>query len=133
MAGKYKTKQQVAIMDCLKVHGKNYVTVVEIEKYLKEKNCSVGVTTIYRHLEKLEQDGVVARINVEKQQGACYQYVMEDENDDCFYIECEKCGEVSRMECHHLSELYHHVNDDHHFSINPKKTVFYGRCSKCAK
>lgn len=133
MAGKYKTKQQVAIMDCLKVHGKNYVTVVEIEKYLKEKNCSVGVTTIYRHLEKLEQDGVVARINVEKQQGACYQYVMEDENDDCFYIECEKCGQVSRMECHHLAELYHHVNADHHFSINPKKTVFYGRCSKCAK
>lgn len=133
MAGKYKTKQQMAIMDCLKVHGKNYVTVVEIEKYLKEKNCSVGVTTIYRHLEKLEQDGVVARINVEKQQGACYQYVMEDENDDCFYIECEKCGQVSRMECHHLAELYHHVNADHHFSINPKKTVFYGRCSKCAK
>lgn len=133
MAGKYKTKQQVAIMDCLKVHGKNYVTVVEIEKYLKEKNCSVGVTTIYRHLERLEQDGVVARINVEKQQGACYQYVMEDENDDCFYIECEKCGQVSRMECHHLAELYNHVNADHHFSINPKKTVFYGRCSKCAK
>lgn len=133
MAGKYKTKQQVAILDCLKVHGKNYVTVVEIEKYLKEKNCSVGVTTIYRHLEKLEQDGVVARINVEKQQGACYQYVMEDENDDCFYIECEKCGQVSRMECHHLAELYNHVNADHHFSINPKKTVFYGRCSKCAK
>ena len=133
MAGKYKTKQQVAIMDCLKVHGKNYVTVVEIEKYLKEKNCSVGVTTIYRHLEKLEQDGAVARINVEKQQGACYQYVMEDENDDCFYIECEKCGQVTRMECHHLAELYSHVNADHHFHINPKKTVFYGRCSKCAK
>ena len=133
MAGKYKTKQQVAIMDCLKVHGKNYVTVVEIEKYLKEKNCSVGVTTIYRHLEKLEQDGVVARINVEKQQGACYQYVMEDENDDCFYIECEKCGQVSRMECHHLAELYNHVNADHHFSINPKKTVFYGRCSRCTE
>ncbi len=75
MAGKYKTKQQIAIIDCLKDHGKNYVTVVDIEKYLKEKNCSVGITTIYRHLDRLEQDGVVARINVEKQQGACYQYV----------------------------------------------------------
>lgn len=37
MAGKYKTKQQIAIIDCLKDHGKNYVTVVDIEKYLKEK------------------------------------------------------------------------------------------------
>ena len=133
MAGKYKTKQQMAIIDCLKDHGKNYVTVVDIEKYLKEKNCSVGITTIYRHLDRLEQDGVVARINVEKQQGACYQYVMEDESDNCFYIECEKCGQVSKMECHHLSELYSHVNADHHFSINPKKTVFYGKCDRCAK
>ena len=54
MAGKYKTKQQTAILDCLKMHEKDYVTVVEIEKYLKNKNCSVGTTTIYRHLEKLE-------------------------------------------------------------------------------
>ena len=53
MAGKYKTKQQIAIIDCLKDHGKNYVTVVDIEKYLKEKNCSVGITTIYRHLGHL--------------------------------------------------------------------------------
>ena len=133
MAGKYKTKQQMAILDCLKMNGKNYVTVVDIEKFLKDKNCSVGITTIYRHLEKLEQDGVVARINVEKQQGACYQYVAGDDNNDCFYIECEKCGQVTKMECHHLAELYNHVNADHHFHINPKKTVFYGKCAKCAK
>lgn len=133
MAGKYKTKQQMAIIDCLKMNGKNYVTVVEIEKYLKNKNCSVGVTTIYRHLEKLEQDGVVARINVEKQQGACYQYITEEDSDDYFYIECEKCGKVTKMECHHLAELYRHVTADHHFSINPKKTVFYGKCENCSK
>ena len=133
MAGKYKTKQQMAILDCLKMNGKNYVTVVDIEKFLKDKNCSVGITTIYRHLEKLEQDGVVARINVEKQQGACYQYVAGDDNNDCFYIECEKCGQVTKMECHYLAELYNHVNADHHFHINPKKTVFYGKCAKCAK
>lgn len=133
MAGKYKTKQQSAIVDCLKANGKNYVTVVEIERYLKDRGCSVGVTTIYRHLEQMEQAGMVARINVEKQQAACYQYIAEDDNNHCFYIECEKCGQVTRMECSHLLELYNHVNADHHFSINPKKTVFYGKCEKCSR
>ena len=47
--------------------------------------------------------------------------------------ECEECGEVTKMECHHLAELYSHVNADHHFSINPKKTIFYGKCEKCGK
>ena len=43
----------------------------------------------------------------------------------------EKCGQVTKMSCHHLSELYNHVNADHHFNINPRKTVFYGKCDKC--
>lgn len=131
MAGKYKTKQQSAIIDCLEMHKGDYVTVAEIEKYLKGNSCSVGLTTIYRHLEKMEREGVVARINVERQPGACYQYVAKDEGDGCFYIECESCGSVEKVECHHLSELYSHLNSDHHFSINPKKTILYGKCSKC--
>jgi Fur family ferric uptake transcriptional regulator len=133
MAGKYKTKQQSAIIDCLKIKKNNCVTVVEIEKYLQENNCPVGVTTIYRHLEKMERDGIVARINVNKHQGACYQYVGSDYEDDCFFIECEDCGKISKMACHHLSELYNHVNADHHFNVNPRKTIFYGKCEKCAK
>lgn len=133
MAGKYKTKQQSAIIDCLKMNKKSYVTVVEIEKYLKDRDCSVGVTTIYRHLEKMEQEGMVARINVGKQLAACYQYIVENDSDNCFYIECEKCGQVTRMECDHLPELYSHVHADHDFSINPKKTIFYGKCGKCSR
>ncbi len=133
MAGKYKTKQQSAIRECLKQHRERVVTVSEIENYLKEINCPVGLTTIYRHLEKMEQDGIVAKINVEKQFGACFQYVGNDSSEDCFFIECEKCGKVMKMECHHLSELYHHVDEDHHFSINPKKTVFYGMCNECGR
>lgn len=133
MAGKYKTKQQSAIKDCLELHKECYVTVQEIEKYLKENNCAVGLTTIYRHLEKMEQDGIVARLNVEGHSGACFQYVENGSVEDCFYIQCESCGKVTKMECQHLTELYQHVNNDHHFCINPKKTVFFGKCELCSK
>lgn len=131
MAGIYKTKQQAIIRDYLKNKKDDYVTVSQIEKYLKENHCSVGLTTIYRHLEKMEQDGIVTRLKVDGQSGACFQYIENGDDENCFYIKCEKCGEVSKMECHHLSELYSHVEDDHHFKINTKKTVFYGKCQKC--
>jgi Fur family ferric uptake transcriptional regulator len=133
VAGKYKTKQQTYIKQYLEMQKDGYVTVNQIEKYLKENDLSVGLTTIYRHLEKMENDGVVARLNVEGQSGACFQYIGNNNNDDCFYIKCETCGEVTKMECHHLAELYHHVENDHHFSINSRKTVFYGKCEKCNK
>ena len=132
MAGKYKTKQQSAIKECLEMHKDGYVTVMDIENYLKENDCQVGLT-IYRHLEKMEKDGIVTKFSVEGQPGACFQYIEQGENQDCFYIKCEECGEVTKMECHHLAELYSHVNADHHFSINPKKTIFYGKCEKCGK
>lgn len=131
MAGKYKTKQQSAIKECLEMHKDGYVTVMDIENYLKENDCQVGLTTIYRHLEKMEKDGIVTKFSVEGQPGACFQYIEQGDNQDCFYIKCEECGEVTKMECHHLAELYSHVNADHHFSINPKKTIFYGKCEKC--
>lgn len=115
------------------MHKDGYVTVMDIENYLKENDCQVGLTTIYRHLEKMEKDGIVTKFSVEGQPGACFQYIEQGENQDCFYIKCEECGEVTKMECHHLAELYSHVNADHHFSINPKKTIFYGKCAKCGK
>jgi len=125
VAGKYKTKQQSAIKECLEMHKDGYVTVMDIENFLKENDCSVGLTTIYRHLEKMEKDGIVTKFSVEGQPGACFQYIEQGEN--------QECGEVTKMECHHLAELYSHVNADHHFSINPKKTIFYGKCEKCGK
>ena len=45
MAGKYKTKQQSAIKECLEMHKDGYVTVMDIENYLKENDCQVGLTT----------------------------------------------------------------------------------------
>ncbi len=135
MAGKYKTKQQSAIKECLEMHKDGYVTVMDIENYLKEKNdCQVGAYYYFTDIwKKMEKDGIVTKFSVEGQPGACFQYIEQGDNQDCFYIKCEECGEVTKMECHHLAELYSHVNADHHFSINPKKTIFYGKCEKCGK
>lgn len=69
MAGKYKTKQQSAIKECLEMHKDGYVTVMDIENFLKENDCSVGLTTIYRHLEKMEKDGIVTKFSVEGSAG----------------------------------------------------------------
>ncbi len=133
MTGKYKTKQQTYIRQYLESKKDDYVTVNQIEKYLKENNCAVGLTTIYRHLEKMEKDGIVAKIHVERYPGACFQYVGNSGQEDCFYIQCESCGQVTKMQCHHLAGLYRHVNSEHHFTVNPQKTVFFGKCEKCEK
>lgn len=131
---KYKTKQKEAIQKCVELHADGYVTVNDISDYLKENQFSVGTTTIYRNLETMEEEGIVTRLNVDGESGTCFKFIHPGDNsNDYFFIKCEKCGEVTIVECHHLSELYDHVCEDHYFTVNSEKTMFYGKCGKCNK
>jgi len=35
------------------------------------------------------------------------------------------------LDCHQLAPLYEHLEHEHGFSINPRKTMFYGLCREC--
>ncbi|MDD6490059.1 MAG: Fur family transcriptional regulator [Clostridia bacterium] len=129
----YKTKQREAILKYLVDNSDSHVTVCQIADYLSSNGNHVGVTTIYRHLEKLLEQGLVRKYTVDGSTGACFQYVQE--NSRCrehFHLKCEKCGCLIHLECSHLDELYEHIYDDHAFRINPFRTVFYGICKECS-
>ena len=128
----YHTKQQQAILDWISQRPGSYVTVAEVSEHLKRLGYSVGKTTIYRHLERLEAQGMVNRIKMEGVQGNCYQYCgSQGIGEDHFYMKCEGCGQLVDLECDHLGELYRHVQTAHHIALNPNKTMFYGRCTRC--
>ena len=48
-------------------------------------------------------------------------------------LKCEKCGAIAHLDCSHLGELYAHLAAEHHFVINPRRTLFYGLCEACAQ
>ncbi len=129
----YHTKQQQAILEYMENSTDGYVTVNQIAKHLKEQGRSVGTTTIYRHLDKFQKEGIVQKIVLDGNSGAYYQYIAgESGNKDCqFLLKCENCGEITNMGCSHMQELYMHVLEEHNFNVNPYRTMFYGVCGKC--
>lgn len=62
---KYKTKQMTELLDFLQSVKGSHVTVSDINNYFREKDIDVGMTTIYRNLEKLVSEGVVAKYVVD--------------------------------------------------------------------
>jgi hypothetical protein len=46
---------------------------------------------------------------------------------------CEKCGRLIHLHCDEIEELCAHMKNEHHFILNPARTVFYGICESCAK
>ena len=56
--GKYKTKQSTELLDYLETVPGRHLTVAEISDYFKGKGKAMGTTTVYRHLEKLVDEGL---------------------------------------------------------------------------
>ena len=126
----YKTKQRECILECIRKKADAYITIQQLSEELEKQNQKVGLTTIYRTLDKLEQEKAIARINIDGVGGTCYRYLPQ-EDDIFFSLKCENCGKVVNIDCAELSHLYTHLSRQHHIFINPGKTMFYGTCEQC--
>lgn len=57
----YRTKQMTELLTFLESVQGRHVTVNEICDALAQKGIAIGTTTVYRHLERLVEDGTVAK------------------------------------------------------------------------
>ena len=97
-----------------------------------QENAVAVQQRVEEALEKLQEQGLVHKIVTDE--GARWQYChCHQQGRDCFLIKCEQCGCVEHAECDHLTELYGHLAEEHHFRINPRRTLFYGLCQRCAQ
>ena len=131
MSVTYMTRQQQAVLACVK-DCRDGCTAMELTALLHAQGQSVGMTTVYRQLERLERQGVVHKIVTDE--GARYQYCNDHRHGHaCVVIKCEQCGRMEHVSCAHLDELYGHLAEEHHFRINPRRTLFYGLCQSCTQ
>ena len=86
----------------------------------------------WEQLDKLAASGHLHKINTAE--GAFYHLCAhtEDSHRDCFLLKCSRCGRIRHLDCSHLHSLYQHLEQEHHFRIDPRRTVLTGRCDRCA-
>ena len=90
---------------------------------------NIGLSTVYRHLERLVGENKVRKFISSAGESACFQ----EQNKKCehFHLKCTVCGKLEHLSCKTLEEISAHVLSEHGFSIDPAKTVFYGKCREC--
>ena len=107
----YMTRQQGAVLACIASCPGGRATAMELAQRLRQEGQSVGLSTVYRQLEKLVSQGKVHKLLTEE--GACYQYCDKTRHTDCFLLQCEGCGTIFHMDCSHLGELYDQIGRAH--------------------
>jgi Fur family ferric uptake transcriptional regulator len=110
-----------------------HTTVEQIATHFAGSGKPIGLTTIYRYLDRLVQQGVARRFSSDGQDGACYQLVCEQDGTtpQHFHLRCDACGRLIHLECSELTDIASHVYSEHAFAIDPLNTVFYGTCAQC--
>lgn len=126
----YRTKQLQALVDCLSHWGDQPVSVAQLRADLQAMGKPVGLATIYRQLERLEQEHQLHKITTPE--GSLYQYCRhtEQETAQCL-LRCTCCGKVAHLDCHEAQALFDHVNAHHGFVIDPAHTQLTGLCKTC--
>ncbi len=132
----YHTKQKARILAYFEENPHRHITAAELIQALSKNGTSIGAATVYRQLERLEQNGLLRRYTADERGSACWQYGGEEAKaGTChshFHLKCTKCGVLIHLDCTHLAELTDHIRTEHGFSIAPERTTFYGICSQCA-
>ena len=132
----YKTRQMTELLTFLESVQGSHVTVRDICGHFQSVGIAVGTTTIYRNLEKMVKEGMVAKYVVEGTSSACFEYIgtLEGcERSVCYHCKCEKCGKLIHLQCNEVGSLRQHLLEYHDFEMNSLRTVFYGICGECKK
>lgn len=124
---KYNTKQKEVLLKFIKKQDHEF-TINDIYEGL---NREVGLTTIYRFVDKLIKDGFISKIinnNV-----TYYQYFEKCDEENHFYLKCNKCGATTHVDCDCINELSEHINKNHKFLLDKENIIINGLCNECLK
>ena len=129
MKSKYTTEQRILLEKYFMDNEDKFVSSKDILEYMKDNDCKIGLTTIYRFLKLLEEENKV-RTEV-KDHTKYYQYI----NANCcnhFHLKCKKCGKIQHLDCEEFEQVTKHIKEEHHFALD-YNTIIYGICEKCLK
>lgn len=127
----YRTRAQKELINLLKAAPGRHFTATEIKNCLDKECKPIGTATIYRQLERFVDDGTIRKYVLGPGESACYAYAEDQQCSTHFHCVCESCGKLIHMDCDELRDIRTHLLEQHGFTWDSGKTVFYGICEQC--
>ena len=126
------TPQRRAIVDIIIENEGNHLTVEEIYDEVKKDCPEIGLATVYRTVQLLDELGVVCKVSFND---ACnrYELIHEYENHQHHHLICSDCGKITEVEGDLLDSLEHNIEEKYNFFVKNHSVKFFGLCSDCSK
>ncbi|OKL38038.1 Fur family transcriptional regulator [Domibacillus mangrovi] len=130
-AASYKlTPQREATVRVLLEHEEDHLSAEDVYLLVKEKAPEIGLATVYRTLELLNELKVVDKINFGD---GVSRYDLRQEGAAHFHhhLVCIECGAVDEIQEDLLDDVEEIVESRWNFKIKDHRLTFHGICSRC--
>jgi Fur family transcriptional regulator, ferric uptake regulator len=105
-------------------------TPAAIHERVRAEHPGIGLVTIYRTLEILEECGLICETHSGH---SCRSYLMRHTAAHHHHLICSDCGKVVDFDDCGLSDLETKLMEKSGFKINSHLLEFLGQCRDCAK
>ncbi|MGY4690196.1 ferric iron uptake transcriptional regulator [Salibacterium sp. K-3] len=124
------TPQREATVRVLLENEKDHLSAEDVYLLVKEKAPEIGLATVYRTLELLNELEVVDKINFGD---GVSRYDLRKEGADHFHhhLVCIECGTVDEIQEDLLGDVEKVVEANWDFKIKDHRLTFHGVCHRC--
>jgi Fur family ferric uptake transcriptional regulator len=129
------TAPRTAILDLLS-HTSSHLSAKEIHASLYRSNPSLGLTTVYRTLDLLDQMNLIQKISLGDGQSR-YEFKGGDKENHHHHLICSECGQIFNYtefedeELALIKKTEEKLKKKYNFKIFDHNIEFYGLCKKC--
>lgn len=126
------TPQRRAILDIIIENEGKHLTTEELYDLVKDDCPEIGLATVYRTMQLLEELGIVCKLDLDD---GCnrYELVHQEENHQHHHLICMSCGKVIEVKADLLDSLEQEIQSKYNFQIKNHSVRFFGICSDCLK
>jgi Fur family transcriptional regulator, ferric uptake regulator len=122
------TKQRTAVAAAL-ASMDGFTSAQALHEVLRTRGESVGLTTVYRHLQALADAGEVDALRTDEGETVYRQCVQEDHHH---HLVCRSCGATVEVSGPAVEAWASAVAAEHGFTDVSHTLEVFGTCTRCA-
>lgn len=131
-AGYKLTPQREITVATLIENQAKLLTAEEIFMAAKSKNPSIGLATVYRTLDLLDELSIVNKKQFHDGLTR-YELFISSNKVQPYYLVCSSCGEVQEVKGDMFSNVSSYIHDKYQFIVKVQDVTFHGVCDNCQK
>ncbi len=120
------TNPMKAIVHIL-IKSDHLLTPAEIYTRAKNINPKIGLVTVYRTVEKLEQTGLIDRVHMPD---GCQSFFQSSDGHQHLLI-CTSCGKAEYFEGENLNPFFQQIGDQFSYQVKDHWLQLFGLCPNC--